>query len=67
VAERSGDTAFARTLRERFIYNSRPHESRAEVTAFQTLARLTRVPTSAKRVECGAFTAAFVLLSKNNK
>jgi hypothetical protein len=60
VAERSGDTAFARTVRHGTKKNLRPYQSGAEVTAFQTLARLPNAPTHAKRLEGGVFTAAFV-------
>jgi hypothetical protein len=36
-------------------------QSGAKATAFQTLTRLLSVFNFAKRLECGAFTAAFVL------
>jgi len=56
----SGDAALVRTMRTRTNGNLRPHQSGAEVTALQTLARPTNAPTGAKRLECGVFTAAFV-------
>jgi len=39
-AERDGDGAFARAVRKRLIRRFCPHESGAEATALQTLARL---------------------------
>jgi len=39
VAERSGDTAFARAEHGRTIDSFHPRESGAKVTALQTLAR----------------------------
>jgi len=38
----------------------RSHQSGAEATALQTLARPMTTPTGAKRLDCGVFTAAFV-------
>ena len=57
-AERDGDGAFARAVRKRLIRRFCPHESGAEATALQTLARRLSAIGLAKRLECGVVTAA---------
>jgi len=52
--------AFVRTEHDQANERFRPHESGAEATALQTLARRMNAPAGAERLECGVFTAAFV-------
>jgi hypothetical protein len=59
VAERSGDTAFARAGRQRTQENFRPHESGGKRAALQTLRAVRTRLAIAKRLEYGGFSTAF--------
>ena len=65
MAERSGDTAFARTKRNQLNETLRPHESGGERAAVQALRDNHAVFNIAKRLDCGGFSTAFARTRRN--